>query len=53
MAETFGVEGRGRFYEEAGAIRDVIQNHLLQVVGVAGDGAAGRDATRSRCATRR
>jgi glucose-6-phosphate 1-dehydrogenase len=33
MAEKFGVEGRGRFYEEAGAIRDVIQNHLLQVVG--------------------
>jgi glucose-6-phosphate 1-dehydrogenase len=33
MAETFGVEGRGRFYEEAGAIRDVIQNHLLEVVG--------------------
>ena len=33
MAESFGVEGRGRFYEEAGAIRDVIQNHLLQVVG--------------------
>lgn len=32
MAESFGVEGRGRFYEEAGAIRDVIQNHLLQVV---------------------
>ena len=33
MAERFGVEGRGRFYEEAGAIRDVIQNHMLQVVG--------------------
>ncbi|MFI5310473.1 MAG: glucose-6-phosphate dehydrogenase, partial [Gemmatimonadales bacterium] len=33
MAEQFGVEGRGRFYEEAGAIRDVAQNHLLQVVG--------------------
>jgi glucose-6-phosphate 1-dehydrogenase len=33
MAEKFGVEGRGRFYEEAGAIRDVVQNHLLQVVG--------------------
>lgn len=32
MAEAFGVEGRGRFYEEVGAIRDVIQNHLLQVV---------------------
>ena len=33
MAENFGVEGRGRFYEEAGAIRDVMQNHLMQVVG--------------------
>jgi glucose-6-phosphate 1-dehydrogenase len=33
MAERFGMEGRGRFYEEAGAIRDVIQNHMLQVVG--------------------
>lgn len=33
MAEDFGVQGRGRFYEESGAIRDVIQNHLLQVVG--------------------
>jgi glucose-6-phosphate 1-dehydrogenase len=32
MAENFGVQGRGRFYEEAGAIRDVIQNHLLQVL---------------------
>jgi glucose-6-phosphate 1-dehydrogenase len=33
MAEAFGVQGRGKFYEEAGAIRDVIQNHLMQVVG--------------------
>ena len=32
MAEEFGVEGRGAFYDEAGAIRDVVQNHLLQVV---------------------
>lgn len=32
MAEDFGVEGRGRFYEEAGALRDVMQNHLMQVV---------------------
>jgi glucose-6-phosphate 1-dehydrogenase len=32
MAEDFGVQGRGAFYEEAGAIRDVIQNHLLQIV---------------------
>ena len=33
MAETFGVQGRGAFYEEAGALRDVVQNHLMQVVG--------------------
>src|SRR5262252_8048035 len=33
MAEAFGVQGRGKFYDETGAIRDVIQNHLLQVVG--------------------
>jgi glucose-6-phosphate 1-dehydrogenase len=32
MAEDFDVRGRGAFYEEAGAIRDVIQNHLLQVL---------------------
>jgi glucose-6-phosphate 1-dehydrogenase len=32
MAESFGVKGRGRFYEETGVIRDVIQNHLLQIV---------------------
>jgi glucose-6-phosphate 1-dehydrogenase len=34
MAESFGVAGRGKFYEEAGAIRDVIQNHLLQIVAL-------------------
>ncbi len=33
MAEAFGIQGRGKFYDETGAIRDVIQNHLLQVVG--------------------
>jgi glucose-6-phosphate 1-dehydrogenase len=32
MAEDFGVEGRGTFYDQAGAVRDVVQNHLLQVV---------------------
>ena len=32
MAESFGVAGRGKFYDEAGCIRDVMQNHLLQVV---------------------
>jgi glucose-6-phosphate 1-dehydrogenase len=36
MAEDFGVAGRGKFYEEAGAIRDVVQNHLLQVVALLG-----------------
>jgi glucose-6-phosphate 1-dehydrogenase len=34
MAEDFGVSGRGKFYEETGAIRDVVQNHLLQVVAL-------------------
>jgi glucose-6-phosphate 1-dehydrogenase len=33
IAESFGVEGRGKLYEETGAIRDVVQNHLLQVIG--------------------
>jgi glucose-6-phosphate 1-dehydrogenase len=32
LAEKFGVEGRGKFYEQTGIVRDVIQNHLLQVV---------------------
>ena len=32
MAESFGVEGRGRFYDQTGIVRDVIQNHLFQVV---------------------
>ena len=34
MAEHFGVEGRGHFYDETGAIRDVVQNHMLQVVAL-------------------
>jgi glucose-6-phosphate 1-dehydrogenase len=32
MAESFGVTGRGKFYDETGVIRDVIQNHLFQIV---------------------
>jgi glucose-6-phosphate 1-dehydrogenase len=45
MAETFGVESRGRFYEEVGAIRDVIQNHLLQIVAIlAMECPIGRDS---------
>ena len=44
MAESFGVQGRGRFYEEAGAIRDVVQNHLLQVTALlAMDPPVGHD----------
>jgi glucose-6-phosphate 1-dehydrogenase len=50
MAESFGVQGRGAYYEEAGAIRDVVQNHLLQVLALvameppfAGDPDAMRD----------
>src|SRR5262249_16356948 len=32
MAEDFGIQGRGAFYEETGAVRDVVQNHLFQVL---------------------
>ncbi len=34
MAEDFGVEDRGGFYDPVGALRDVVQNHLLQLVGL-------------------
>lgn len=34
MAEDFGVEGRGKFYDEVGTLRDVVQNHLLQIVAL-------------------
>lgn len=50
MAEPFGVEGRGAFYDEVGTIRDVVQNHLLQVLSIlvmeppiAGDAQSLRD----------
>jgi glucose-6-phosphate 1-dehydrogenase len=50
MSEQFGIEGRGRFYETVGALRDVVQNHLLQIVcllamepPVAADAGALRD----------
>ena len=45
LAEDFGVQGRGGFYEETGAIRDVIQNHLFQVLtNLAMEPAAGTDS---------
>lgn len=34
MAESFGIEGRGGFYDDVGALRDVVQNHLLQIVSL-------------------
>jgi glucose-6-phosphate 1-dehydrogenase len=44
MAESFGVAGRGKFYEEAGAIRDVVQNHMLEVIAcLAEECPAGKD----------
>jgi glucose-6-phosphate 1-dehydrogenase len=52
MAETFGVAGRGRFYEETGALRDVVQNHLLQILALiameppADAGGAAADAAK-------
>ena len=45
LAEDFGVQGRGGFYEQTGAIRDVIQNHLFQVLtNLAMEPAAGDDS---------
>ena len=45
MSETIGVEGRGSFYDSVGAIRDVLQNHLLQVVALlAMEPPAGSDS---------
>ena len=34
MAEDFGIEGRGAFYDKVGTVRDVVQNHLLQVLAL-------------------
>ena len=49
MAENFGVQGRGAFYEEVGTIRDVVQNHLLQVIALlAMDAPVGHDAESMR-----
>jgi glucose-6-phosphate 1-dehydrogenase len=45
MAENFGVEDRGHFYDPVGALRDVVVNHLMQVVAVAAmEAPAGNDA---------
>ena len=58
MAESFGVEDRGHFYDPVGALRDVVVNHLMQVVSAAAmEPPSGRDTqrsrtTRSRCSGR-
>ncbi len=45
MAEEFGVESRGKFYDSVGALEDVVQNHLLQIVAfLAMEPPAGNDA---------
>ncbi len=45
MAEDFGVEDRGHFYDPVGALRDVVVNHLMQVVAVAAmEAPSGSDA---------
>ena len=36
VAEEIGVEGRGSYYEEAGALRDIVQNHIMQLVAIMG-----------------
>ena len=49
MAENFGVQGRGSFYEEVGLVRDVIQNHMLQVIALlAMDAPVAHDAESMR-----
>ena len=50
MAERFGVAGRGKLYEEVGAIRDVVQNHMLQVIACLAMGCPPATTTRP-CAT--
>lgn len=49
MAEKFGVEDRGKFYDDTGALRDVVQNHLLQVLAnLAMDPPAGENHDAAR-----
>ena len=58
MAEAFDVADRGRFYDRTGAIRDVVQNHMLQVLATVmadppdGMGLAGWRDAKSRLVTR-
>ncbi len=51
--ETLGVENRGAYYDKAGAMRDMVQNHLLQLLCLVAMEAAGALRRRVRCATKR
>ena len=52
MAEDFGVDDRGHFYDPVGALRDVVVNHLMQVVAAVAMEPPGGHATRARSRTR-
>ncbi len=52
MAESFGVEDRGHFYDPVGALRDVVVNHMMQVVAAGGDGGSDSATTRRPSRTR-
>ena len=53
VAETVGVEQRGKFYDATGALRDMVPNHLFQLLAADRDGAAELASTPTRCAARR
>ena len=53
MAEDFGTAGRAKFYDTAGALRDVVQNHLLEIVALLAMEPPVGAPTPTRCATRR
>jgi glucose-6-phosphate 1-dehydrogenase len=54
MAESFGVKGRARFYDDVGAVRDVVQNHLLEVIAcIAGELPVGTGHVELRAARSR
>ena len=53
LAENFGVEGRGRFYESAGCLRDVIQNHLFQIVALLAMEPPSHRGVRAPCRMKR
>ena len=53
VAESMGIEGRAAFYEQAGAIRDIVQNHLLQLARAAPRWSRRSTSPPTSCATRR